>query len=174
MNIFLFVILVIVFLILLSLGIAGHSLAPWVPARAKDLSRIHKLIDAQPGEKVYEIGCGNGRVSLYMHDNSEADIIGIERAWPLALVSQIRKKMGKKDRFTVRHESCFKSDLSDADVVYTFGMPAQMKNKLAQKLIESCKSGTRIVSYVFKIDPWEPDVIDKPTKEDVPVYRYII
>ncbi len=169
-----FILTVVAFLILLSMGIAGYSLAPWVPARKKDLERIHKMINAGPDDTVYEIGCGNGRVSLYVHDNSDAKVVGIERAWPMALISQIRKKIGKKDRFEVRHESCFDSDYSDANIIYIFGMPGPMKKRLAKKLEESCNPGTRVVSYVFPIDPWEPTQLDKPSQDRVSIYEYTL
>lgn len=167
-------VIVVSFFAVLSMSAAGLSLAPWVPTKKKDLERVLEACRINPSETFMEIGCGNGRVSLFVHDRTRARVIGIERAWPLAAVCFMRKWLGKKSRFEVRWQDALKADLSQADVVFTFGMPTKLKEKLAQTISQLCKPGTRVVSYVFPIEPWKPDAIYKPTPDDLPIYTYTL
>lgn len=162
----------LVFFILLSLGISACSLAPWLPSRHKDLQRVVDIADLGSEDVFCEVGCGNGRVSFHIHDNTDARVIGIERAWPLALVCSIRNWLNKRERFEMRHENFFSSDISEADVVYIFGMPRTMTQKLTKKLKDDCKPGARVISYAFDIDPWKPMRIDRPSDADFPIYEY--
>ncbi|MFA5188393.1 MAG: hypothetical protein WC460_03455 [Patescibacteria group bacterium] len=169
-NIFIFVL----FLIILSFGLAAISFAPWVPTRKKDLPRILKLAELKPGEKFYELGCGNGRVSIYIQKNSSAQIIGLERVLPLYLICKFRQFFIKNKNLIFRRKNLFKENLSDADVVYFFGVPATIANKLKQKLARELKPGAKIISYAFLVEGWQPIVIDKPRPNDISIYVYQI
>ncbi len=41
---------------------AGFSAAPWLPSRKKDVNRMVKFANIQPGDNVYDLGCGDGRL----------------------------------------------------------------------------------------------------------------
>jgi len=56
----------IIFFIGLALGAtfayAGFRGAPWVPMRAGDVERVVRLAAIKPGQTVYDLGCGDGRL----------------------------------------------------------------------------------------------------------------
>ena len=62
MYFFLFIILPL--LLLLSFVYGGLRGAPWVPMRARDVERVMKLAEINAGQKIYDLGCGDGRVLL--------------------------------------------------------------------------------------------------------------
>lgn len=161
-------------MVFLPMAIAGFSFAPWVPSKKKDLARIATIINLQPHETLYEIGCGNGRVSLYVHDHSLGNVVGIERAWPLVVWCLLRKWLGRKKRFVVKHENAFFSDYSEAQTIFIFGMPKPVNDVLSKILKKSCASGTRVISYVFAIDAWTPISVDKPSLDDLAIYTYLL
>lgn len=166
-------VLILIFCILLiSAALAGVSFAPWVPTWKKDLPRIFKLANLQPGEIFYELGCGNGKVVLYAYRNFQVKAIGLEISLPLYLVCKIRQLFNFSPRLSFKFKSLFREDLSKADVVYFFGMPKPLKQKLKQKLERELKPKTRVISYVFPIEGWQPDVVDKPAENEVPIYLY--
>ena len=61
-----------------------------------------------------------------------------------------------------------------ADVVYIFGMPGSIEDKLRTKLENELKKGARVITYSFPIKKWEPDEISKLKENDLPIYLYKI
>jgi cyclopropane fatty-acyl-phospholipid synthase-like methyltransferase len=55
------------------------------------MSLIFKLANLQPGEKFYDLGCGNGKVVIYAAKNFPIEAIGVELAFPLYLICKIRQ-----------------------------------------------------------------------------------
>ncbi len=165
----------IIFLTVLLAGsfmIAAWSMAPWVPAWKKDLPRIFSLAQLQPGETFYDLGCGNGKVVLCAGEMYQAKATGIELALPLYLVCKVRQVMYRNPNIAFRFGNLFSQDISDADVVYVFGMPDKLSARLRKKLEAELKPGTRVVSYVFPIGDLAPIHIDKPNPDDVSIYLY--
>lgn len=165
---------ILIFLLILAISFAWAALsfAPWVPARKKDLKRIEKLTNFQSGEKFYELGCGNGRVLFYLLKKYDINAVGIELAFPLYLLSLLRSLGEPKAK--IIFGDLFKNDLSKADVVYFFGMPDKIKEKLANKLKRELRPGTRVISYAFKVKGWEAVKVDKPEEKDIAIYLYIM
>ncbi|MFH0856708.1 MAG: hypothetical protein V1860_02310 [bacterium] len=165
-----------VFLIILCLSIclSFSSLAPWVPCWSKDLKRIFKIANLKRGEIFYDLGCGNGKTVLYANKNFKATAIGIELALPLFIVCKMRQLLNRDKNLTFKWKNLFKEYLSKADVIYFFGMPDSIKNKLKVKIEKEAHSGARIISYVFPVRGWMPELIDKPSEKDLTIYLYKI
>ena len=92
-----------------------------------------------------------------------------------AAVRVLRAKkylLGRKNA-TFQYGSLYNANLRDADVIYVFGMPETMAERLKTKLEAELKLGARVVSYTFAIEGWKPTVVNKenPTK-DLSVYVY--
>jgi len=165
----------IIFIILLlsTFAFAGYSFAPWVPVRKKDLERISKLANFKPNDTFYELGCGDGRVIFYIAKNFPIKAVGLEIAFPLYLICKLRQFISGQKNINIKYKSLFKENLSQADVIYFFGIPKNIKNKLKQKLELEAKAGARIISYVFPIEGWQPLAVDKPSSKQVAIYLYI-
>lgn len=158
---------------LISLGIGALSFAPWVPMRKRDLERVVRLAEAKSGEIFYDLGCGDGRTVLAIAKQSGVKAIGIELAFPMYAVCKIRQWLSRsKAQFLWRN--LFHTDISNADVIYVFGMPKKLADRFRKKLEQECKPGTRVLSYVFTIEGWTPEVVDKPTEISATLYRYRI
>ena len=50
----------------------------------------------------------------------------------------------------------------------------QLKAKLKYKLEKELKPGTRVISYAFPIEGWQPKLISKPKPTEVTIYLYKI
>jgi SAM-dependent methyltransferase len=147
---------------LLSMFYAALSLAPWVPSPRKHLERAFALAKIKPGERFYDLGCGDGRAVVYAAKHFDAIATGIELAFPLYLAAKIRALLARNRRVTILFGDLFKHDLADADVIYVYGMPKVLAKRLREKLEHECKPGVRIVSFVFEIQGWQPTEVDRP------------
>ena len=169
------VLLIFVLLILLSIGWACLSLAPWVPTRKKDLPRICELAELKDREVFYDLGCGDGRLVFYTAKNFQAKSYGIELALPFYLYCQIKKWFSRNSNIHFKLKNLHNEDLSKADVVFLFAASSEkITDKLQNKLKSELKPGARIMSYTFPIPNWEAKKISKPTNNDLPIYLYRI
>lgn len=156
-----------------TLAWAAASFAPWVPARRRDLERIARLAALQPGETLYELGAGNGRVSLALARHfPDSRIVGLELAWPLFALCRARQWLCRTRNVRFRWRNLFRTDLGAADVVYFFGVPKTVTGPLQEKLRRELKPGARVLSYAFELQGWEAEAVDQPTPQDISVYRY--
>jgi len=166
--------LLFIFISGFSLIFSVLSFAPWVPSRARDLKRIFKLADLRPGQIFYELGCGNGRVSVYAAENFNVKVIGLEISLGLYLVCKLRQLFNRGGKLEFKFKNLYKENLASADVVYFFGMPNVLNEKFCLKLKQELRPGAKIISYSFKLHDWQPKVIDKPSEKDLPIYLYEI
>ncbi|MFZ6015074.1 MAG: hypothetical protein ACOYUZ_01830 [Patescibacteria group bacterium] len=169
-NIFLLIIALAAF----SLALAGKSIAPFFPMRIKDLKRIHEESDLKAGDSFYEIGCGDGRVCRYMAiNNPEAQITGIEYAWPLYLFCRASNIIKPVKNLQIKFGNALKNDFTDAKVIYLYGMTKTLNQKIIPKLSREVGTGTKLISYVFSVDKWEGEQkTNKPEPTDLPIYIY--
>ena len=165
---------IILLLIIFSLAWAGLSLAPWVPTWRKDLPRILKLANLQPGQTFYDLGCGDGKVVFYVSQNSSGQVIGLEAAWPFYLWCKLKQLIFHHNNLSIRLKNLYKADLKDADVVYVFGTPKKINSKLEPKLKKELKPGSLVISYAFPISNWTAKMVNKPKPDDIDIYLYQI
>ena len=160
------------FLFFLIIGAwAGFSFAPFVPTKKRDLERIFQRADLKKGEKVYELGFGDGRFILEAVKRYKVKGVGIEINPFFYLFVWIKRFfLEDKKNLILKWGNLFKENLSEADVVYFWGMPNTLE-KLKKKLERELKPGTRVISYVFEIKGWKPNFIDRQPKE-VPIFFY--
>lgn len=158
--------------LLMSSAVAGWSFAPWVPIWTKDLPRVFALANLRPGEIFYDLGCGNGKTVLYAAQHYNVTAIGIELSLPLWLVCKLRQLWRRPLGTKFKLGNLFRENLSTANVVYVFGMPAKLQHKLRSKLEQELKPGSRVISYTFPIAGWPETIKDKPTAKDMAIYLY--
>ncbi len=175
---FIFEIIGLVIILLLALmffwtgAFALFSFAPWVPSKNKDMDRIFAMINLKPGDKFYDLGCGDGRVVIEASKQG-AQAIGVELSPVMWLICQVRKYFNSKYSISFVLDSLYSQNVSDADIIYLYGLQETMRGRLKTKLEKELKSGTRVITYTFPIEGWEPEQISKPSSEDLSVYMYV-
>lgn len=177
MDILGWIIFLLLILFLLTTVLASKSLAPWVPMWSKDLQRVFELSKLQPGERFYDLGCGNGKTVIAAAKQAGANATGIELSFPLYVVCFFRRLLQPthiRKNIHFRFANLFKQNISNANVIYVFGMPHSLQVKLKQKLETELQPGTRIVSYTFPIQGLTPVTVSKPAKKELAIYLYII
>ena len=159
-----------VIIVLCSAAYAGLRAAPWVPSKKNDIERVIQLAQIQPGQKFYDLGCGDGRI-LTAAAKKQALSYGIELSLLPYLAAKIRKQFQQeRARITVLYKDFWHTNLSNADIVYFFLTP-QIIPKLKQKFEKELQSRTTVISHVWPIDGWKPTKIDK-RKDHPDIYYY--
>lgn len=142
---------------------------PWLPTSRANVRRMLKMAGLQPGETLYDLGCGDGRVLVIAAKEFGAKSIGIEidklRYFWTKLVIKLSRV---EDKTEIILANFFKQDLSQADVVISF-LLQKTQNKLVHKLSKELKPGTRIVANAFIFPGWE--VVEKDEKNQLYLYK---
>lgn len=174
MELFYSIALAIVGVIIGSTALGVISLAPWVPSRKKDLSRIFALADLKPDETFYDLGCGTGQLVIYANQHFKCKAIGIEIGLPMYLICRFKKLFKNNKNIIFNWKNLFKQNLTDADVIYLFGLPGTLKEKLTNKLKRELKPGSRVLSYAFPINGWPVIKTNGDGQKQVKIYLYHI
>lgn len=77
---------------LLLVALKMRKFAPWLPTRNRDIERIVRIMNIQKNDVCYELGSGDGRVSVYLAKESEASVIGIEVFPLLHAIAMLRAR----------------------------------------------------------------------------------
>jgi|SRR3989344_4076964 len=149
-----FIIILVIYLVILSAAYAAWSAAPWVPTFKNDVDRILKLAVIQPGQKIYDLGCGDGRI-LFSAAKQGAIAEGFEISLLPYCISLIRSRFQKIGRIKVSLRDFWLQDLSDADIVYCFLMP-KVCAKLKLKFEKELKNGAKVITHSWPINGWDP------------------
>jgi SAM-dependent methyltransferase len=120
----------------------------FVPTPMKIVHRMLELAEIQPGDLVYDLGCGDGRILITAARKYGARGVGIDvDRERLALA---RRRAGPlAGQIAFRRQNCFKTDLRPADVLLLYLLP-KLNFKLLPR-IQRMKRGTRIVSHNFEL-----------------------
>lgn len=139
--------------ILATFAYASISGAPWVPTWRRDVDRFLKLAQLKSGERFYDLGCGDGRLVA-----ATARVGAIATGFECSILPYVLALI-RCGSARVHYRDFWNVDLSDADVVYCFLMP-KVYPKLKEKLERECRSGTRVILYVWPMVGWTVDAKD--------------
>jgi len=133
--------------------------SPFYPTEPKIVERLVKLAEIKPGDIIYDLGSGDGRIVIAAALVG-AKAYGVEIDLLRCLYSRLWIKIfGLSKNAEIIKKSFYDVDLSKADVVFMFLLPETME-KLEEKLKRELKKGTKIVSYAFAFEDWKPVKVD--------------
>jgi SAM-dependent methyltransferase len=128
----------------------------FTPTRHNIADAMLKLAGVGPGDVVFDLGSGDGRIPIIAAQKYGARGVGIELDPKLVQLSwQIAKEAEVADRVSFRVGDLFTADLSQATVVTCYLSPQIMK--MLEPKLRALAPGTRIVSHQFSISTWPPD-----------------
>lgn len=122
---------------------------PFVRTKDQVVDTMIKLANLRKGQKVYDLGCGDGKI-LFKAAKHGVQCIGIERAYPVYLLGEIRNKLNN-NIIQLKCTNIFDEDFSDADVIFTYLLTPVMQ-RLYEKKLKHLKKGTKIISNTFRIN----------------------
>jgi predicted RNA methylase len=128
----------------------------------------------KPGEMVYDLGSGDGRIVIMAAQKFGARAVGVELLPDIARKARDRVQMlGLADKVTIVEGSALRVDLSPADVV-TMWFLTNSNERLRPNLERHLKIGARVVSNEFPVRGWKPaEVVHvKVDRMDHTIYVY--
>ena len=141
-------------------GRQTQSLAPFVPSPPDVVDRMLSLARVGPGDVVFDLGSGDGRIVIAAAQKFGARGIGVDIDPTLIdRATAAARAAGVADRATFRVQDALTVDLSDATVV-TLYLLAASNVKLRPMLTKQLRKGARIVAHNFPIGDWDPDRVD--------------
>jgi protein-L-isoaspartate O-methyltransferase len=134
----------------------GEKLAPYYPTPETIVERMLELGQLKPGEKMFDLGSGDGRIVIMAAQKYQADATGIELDGDLYISSEAKiRKLGLEQTARIVHGDILKQDYSSANLVTVYLLPES--NIKARPILEAqLKKGTRVVAHDFGIGGWTP------------------
>jgi ubiquinone/menaquinone biosynthesis C-methylase UbiE len=134
----------------------GENLAPYIPTPQEAVDRMLEAAHVKPGDVVYDLGSGDGRIVITAAQRFGARGVGVEIRPDLCRIARERiKALGLEDRVSMIQGSALRVDLSPADVV-TMYLLTSSNERLKPNLEKYLKPGSRVVCYEFPIKGWRP------------------
>lgn len=137
----------IVFLVILAVPTIYAMLgAPFVPTHMIQVERMIAAAHLKKGLKVYDLGCGDGRLVHVTAAKYGCKSVGYEYSpliWLWAKFLAIFWRGGE-----IRFGNIWNQNFSDADVIFCYLLPQAMK-KFEKELVPLLKRGTIVVSHAF-------------------------
>jgi precorrin-6B methylase 2 len=152
------------------------TLAPVYPTPQAVVERMLTLADVRPGEMVYDLGCGDGRIVITAATKFSARAVGVEIRRDIYESTRARvASLRLSDRVRIVHGNALKTDLTQADVV-TLYLLTSSNERLRPILEAQLKPGARVVSHDFEIRGWKPEQTEKMMVQGRPhtIYAYKI
>ena len=134
-----------------------HPDVPFVPTPQDVVTEMLKLANVTSKDKVYDLGCGDGRIVITAAQKFGAHGVGVDiNPERIHEAEQNAKQAGVTEKVQFVENDLFKADIHDATVVTLYLLPS-VNLKLKPRLLSELKPGTRIVSHSFDMGEWEPN-----------------
>ena len=151
-----------IFFLIFSLAIPFASFAQqqpdvvYVPTPHDVVERMLQVAKVGPGDVLYDLGSGDGRIPIAAAKKFGIRAIGIDiDPQRIKEANANAKRAGVTRLVSFRQEDLFKADFRNASVVTLYLLP-ELNERLRPRLWAELKPGTRIVSHQFDMGDWQP------------------
>jgi len=132
-----------------------ESLGPDIPTPQSVVERMLEAGRVKPGDTVYDLGSGDGRIVIAAAQIYGAKAVGVELRPDLCEKARDRvKSLGLEDKVSIVEGNALHVDLSAADVV-TMYFTTMSNERLRPNLEHWLKPGSRVVSNQFQVKGWK-------------------
>ena len=137
-----------------------EKLAPYYPTPETIVEKMLEMGGLKAGEKMFDLGSGDGRIVIMAAQKFHADATGVEFDNDLyhQSMEQIRK-LGLQKSARIIHGDIFRQNYGSADLVTVYLLPSS-NDKVRPMLEKQLKKGARIVSHDFEFKDWTPEKVD--------------
>jgi 16S rRNA A1518/A1519 N6-dimethyltransferase RsmA/KsgA/DIM1 with predicted DNA glycosylase/AP lyase activity len=128
------------------------SCAPYVPTDMLTVKKMLQLAKVGPGDIVYDLGCGDGRILFTaVTEFNATKAVGYELNKSLYKKTLHKiQQQNQQEKIKIFNDNFFNANIADASVI-TLYLTTNANTRLAPKLLSEAQEGTRIVSHDFDI-----------------------
>jgi len=139
----------------------ADKLAPYYPTPATIVDKMLQLGGLKAGEKMFDLGSGDGRIVIVAAQKFHAIAVGVELDKDLAKKSADRiLKLGLEKNARIVNGDLLKQNYSSADLITVYLLPDAVNNKVQPLLDAQLKKGARVVAKDFDFRNWTPEKVD--------------
>jgi SAM-dependent methyltransferase len=129
----------------------------YLPTPHHVVEAMLELARVAPGDVVYDLGSGDGRIPIAAARRYGVRAVGIELDARLIERARCRaREAGVAHLVEFRQQDLFAASLREATVVTLFLFPAT-NERLRPKLAAELAPGARVVSHRFGLGDWQPE-----------------
>ena len=154
------------------------KLAPYYPTPPLVVERMLQFAAVKPGERLFDLGSGDGRIVIMAARQFQADATGVEIDEQLVKESSARiHSLGLDGKARILQGDLLQQDYSPADVLMIYLLPSA-NDKLRPILERQLRNGTRIVAHDFPFRDWTAErerlIEDDGEGRSHTLYLYVI
>jgi hypothetical protein len=140
---------------------AQERFSPFVPSDQDNVERMLKLAQLKDDDVVVDLGSGDGRIVLTAaRMNKKLRGYGVDVDEKLVFESNAAARaQGVADRVQFFHRNAFDADLREATVIAMWLWP-ELQVLLRPVILAQARPGTRVITNLWDIGSWRPDVED--------------
>ncbi|ABU81505.1 SAM-dependent methyltransferase [Ignicoccus hospitalis] len=147
-----------------------EKVVPFIPSPLKVVKAALELAKVGPGDVVYDLGSGDGRVVVLAAKLYGARAVGVEVDDALVLLSQMKvREEGLEDKVKILKKDFKEVSLEDATVVYLYIYYDVIRDLMLEKL-EGLRPGARVVTLEIPVPGWMP-VAKRGVQDEAGVVR---
>jgi len=137
------------------------KLAPYYPTPQTIVGRMLQLGGLKAGEKVFDLGSGDGRIVILAAEKFHAQAVGIEIDADLCRQSLARiAKLGIEKSAHIVHGDLLTQNYGSADLVTVYLLPDSINGKVQPLLDRQLKKGARVVAHDFEFRAWTAEKVE--------------
>ena len=138
----------------------ARKLAPFYPTPETIVERMLQLGELKAGEKMFDLGSGDGRIVIMAAQKFHADATGVELDKDLAKQSTEKiRKLGLQKTARIVNGDLLKQSYGSADLITVYLLTVS-NDKVLPLLERELKKGTRVVSHDYEFKSWTPEKVE--------------
>src|SRR3954470_2299049 len=139
----------------------GGKLAPYYPTPETIVQKMLQLGGLKAGEKMFDLGSGDGRIVVMAAQKFHAEAVGVELDKDLCKQSLAKiQKLGLEKNAHIINGDLLKQNYSSAELVTVYLLPESIDNKVQPLLDKQLKKGARVVAHDFEFKAWTPEKVE--------------
>jgi protein-L-isoaspartate O-methyltransferase len=137
-----------------------EKLAPYYPTPETIVQKMLQLGELKAGEKMFDLGSGDGRIVIMAADKFHATAVGVELDKDLVRQSTEKiRNLHLQKSAKIIFGDILQQDYSSADLIAVYLLPIS-NDKVRPILERQLKKGTRIVAHDFEFKDWKPEKVE--------------
>jgi protein-L-isoaspartate O-methyltransferase len=137
-----------------------EKLAPYYPTPETIVRKMLQLGELKAGEKMYDLGSGDGRIVIMAAQAFHAVAVGVELDRDLFRQSMEKiRTLHLQKTANIINGDLLLQNYSSADLITVYLLPIS-NDKVRPILEKQLKKGTRIVAHDFEFKDWKPEKVE--------------